>query len=1360
MDINKNQQINTFTKGMNTDTSDAYLPSEQYRYAQNVRLTTNNDSNSGELRLIEGTAELFDRRSIMWDDIVSMTSCRNMIIFIASKTILRSGAKVYNIFKFDVTQDEPQYIPLFKYWQKQDFQNVSMVARFENDKTQKLYIADGVHQIRIVDLIKTEQIPSWKSSQIGETAGFSFLQAPVVTISTGGALKPAKVQYVYRFGIEGGEFTRLSSLSSPVSLYANDTYNLGYRGESSDGNTPSTDKMATITINQTSGLDISQFNKMQVFRITYKNSTSLPVVEQIYDDTPVTEILDIGSDGITISLEELSAMGFDKIIPKILESKDNYLFAANGYDVADDVDSQFVEDIKIHTPLDDPNSNASKYIWDDNEWPEVNGEEWIDGEYFSVKFITNTRRIAKDNRSLDKIAPRRTLRRGEVYRYAIILFDKLGRRSKPKWLCDLLVPNISLLNGNKDFVDIGISIKQNKIIKNAIGYEVVRAHRTDADKITLFQGIFGYSIKHKDHINAFNYGILTPRLISDGPNAIRTQGNLSFEDQHELYSSTEDHWKSFDKLAIFACPEQCYRPNYVEDIIKGKNLYVQSAALYKYQNNYDSGDGRKNYMDFVNTIDGDKQIPVCQTAHISNITDTYRFFKGIKDKQGTLGTININGVEGINISYSFFDISTETKITLNKDFIENKDVSDIRTVSSINLTEQPFSSGENWDNAEIRAEDDNVSITIDGTAYNFINWSLQGIDFTDTEGKTWQSQIIARRHHGSGWDWREHPIYGSITAGGYGLLLASEKGFGMITPKANSGVAGARTTEEDFIDTEGDQPSSPSQNHNNSGNSSNQNLTNTDVGQFPIAIVNLRVKNPDPYRRSQTESFNYSTFYSEGNLFSAMTNDSTANTHEPSDEFQHITDEDPQEHSNTVSHDIFDGDTYGGMFTYHAGHLWDDQYMYNCPKHGVVYTVPVESSIDLAATYGDLYTRIEESKTRIFVQDFPYSLTDRFKDTSYNYTQEKNAYLYNDGYSAAANAIEFHPIKYSSVYSKEFDSRIWYSNAKENGSSGEDQWLLFQNHIDADTRYGQITNMKLFKGKLFFWQEHAMGALSINEKVMLPKIAQNDGDIDEIMLGTGNILDRCDYITTLYGMKFGEFSDTQSDSALYWWDSYNKELLQYSGNIAPLTKIKYIRDYINDNNAINHPMLAYNPKYDEILASVVSDNTVVYNELAQAFTSIYTFQPTCGITVDGELYLTDGKQLYIMNRDSNGKSTLFGKDVHPYIEYVINDQSQYTKTFDIQTFNMSGDKDQLQFTYNTPLKQDGRCSGKNVVTDRELDYRLNIPRAGRLENDQWVTGEYGDRLRGKTMRCTISSDSNSTDFSLQYIITKYRMSWS
>ena len=54
MDINDNQQINTFIKGMNTDVSDALMDSSQYRYAENIRLVTNTDSNSGEVRLIEG----------------------------------------------------------------------------------------------------------------------------------------------------------------------------------------------------------------------------------------------------------------------------------------------------------------------------------------------------------------------------------------------------------------------------------------------------------------------------------------------------------------------------------------------------------------------------------------------------------------------------------------------------------------------------------------------------------------------------------------------------------------------------------------------------------------------------------------------------------------------------------------------------------------------------------------------------------------------------------------------------------------------------------------------------------------------------------------------------------------------------------------------------------------------------------------------------------------------------------------------------------------------------------------------------------------------------------------------------------
>jgi len=65
----------------------------------------------------------------------------------------------------------------------------------------------------------------------------------------------------------------------------------------------------------------------------------------------------------------------------------------------------------------------------------------------------------------------------------------------------------------------------------------------------------------------------------------------------------------------------------------------------------------------------------------------------------------------------------------------------------------------------------------------------------------------------------------------------------------------------------------------------------------------------------------------------------------------------------------------------------------------------------------------------------------------------------------------------------------------------------------------------------------------------------------------------------------------------------------------------------------------------------------------------------------------------------------------------------------------------ILFKYNTPLNQVGYANQQNVL-EREGDYRLNVPRE-HGKNDGW-----GYRLRGKTMKCEISSRLNSTNFSL------------
>jgi hypothetical protein len=81
MSTNQNiQQINVFNKGMNTDTSDAYIPSEQYRYAENLRFITDTGGDSGELRLIEGYEELFNINT----EILAVDSIRNLIVIICN----------------------------------------------------------------------------------------------------------------------------------------------------------------------------------------------------------------------------------------------------------------------------------------------------------------------------------------------------------------------------------------------------------------------------------------------------------------------------------------------------------------------------------------------------------------------------------------------------------------------------------------------------------------------------------------------------------------------------------------------------------------------------------------------------------------------------------------------------------------------------------------------------------------------------------------------------------------------------------------------------------------------------------------------------------------------------------------------------------------------------------------------------------------------------------------------------------------------------------------------------------------------------------------------------------------------------
>ena len=136
------------------------------------------------------------------------------------------------------------------------------------------------------------------------------------------------------------------------------------------------------------------------------------------------------------------------------------------------------------------------------------------------------------------------------------------------------------------------------------------------------------------------------------------------------------------------------------------------------------------------------------------------------------------------------------------------------------------------------------------------------------------------------------------------------------------------------------------------------------------------------------------------------------------------------------------------------------------------------------------------------------------------------------------------------------DVRTHYSLSKSNDEF-VDQWAKFKplNYIDVDTRYGAITNLRTFGNELIYWQENAVGRFSVNERTLI-----TDDSNSPLMLGTGGVLSRYDYLATANGLKLGhKDSDCQSDTVLYWYDYDKHELCAYAGGqVICLSKHKRV----------------------------------------------------------------------------------------------------------------------------------------------------------------------------------------------------------
>lgn len=1317
MDINDNQQINTFTKGMNTDTSDMLLSTEQYRYAENVRLVTNTNSDTGELRIIDGNVVLTNfgnNKKLLY-----INSIQNYVVAIVETEFKNSSkdpaVKLQNPeWEIQLSNDcgetwKKIFGPCKELLHEKDKQaNISGVLRWETDNDIKFYFVDdtGKHDIMYLNIADQNPVDEQFMNDIKGVIDYKsqYLYSPVVEISDSiGELLPARVQYVYRLYKLGGAATNLSPFSKILSLYKDDIS--GYN---------KTDISSNAVSIQIPGIEKRLHDRIQLYRITYNENGNLPIINLIYDDKVFEEnfeYTDIGRNIYQISSEEFLSLQGLRITPKVIESKENYMYAANLRDSQDDLDEIF-KDVDTVAWTSGMHVGKGPYYHDQYEqfkkgdmdynkdyWKRTDGEIGGDGDVVSWNLVTQTEDISLNSKHdiRDQVA---TFKHGEVYRFGIIFYDDKGQKTSPKWIADIMIPNYGQtgfeegtvndgflgsipgvshtdvsVSGNTikyRYYSIKFSVNTSKLPKTCCAYEIVRCAHTVNDMISLTQGIVG-----RPYVE-YNGGESTSNMYHSGY-FTNMPSNVEYVLSDYKNSYFENYkYKSATDTLMFASPESVYQPDdllqlfdrYKNNIIvRGSNLFFTNSVI------------TRNNLSEINLSNyGTAKF---QQPFEPNIYDfEYHFKDGGADGFSIEHNTTTAGNQRHNV---FFQTMPST-------YVDGPSELKLYNLSDIKHAESP-----NWDqfeeNERVRFRDDTTVIG----AYNFINWSAL-IPNTLADKQEYDFFKEGRYREGDGYGNSKFNKSYPISAGGDLFLL-----------KFKDDVPVYETSLNISFRSNG--------------------------FKFPMLVVDI-IKKTIPYGGHSKTAINNSVFYSYGDVCKIN-------------------------ESNNIT--VQSGDAHVGLFRYIAAHQWGGPNTWSTNRSmSGVHIVPIESYVDLRAQSGHLFDSSKKNSWLIQYQPSNVVAT-RTSDGivyTYSYIQDVPAYVYNTAYGCQPTLVALGVNEIKDIYSPNFNTRIHYSEPKTNGED-IDNWLAYKpiNYIDVDSRHGDITELRLFKEHLMFWQPDSTGIISSNER----SIVQDTSGTD-LVLGSGTVAQRYDYISTKYGMKYGQFNDTQSNTSLYWWDGNEKEILQYTSGsqVIPLSTTKNIKNYINKNKEVDRPNLFYNNKYKELVSYVVNNESVVYNEQVDAFTSIYKFEPKFNTSlVDYELISDDNKlELMDKNNDKNDVK-LFNNPVYPLIQYVVNKNSTFVKTFDIQTFGgrFYGEDEfkDIKFEYNTPLKQHSSANGEDIVTTREYDFRLNIPRA---EDENGNSAAYGDRMRGKTMQCEMSSISNSKDFSLQYITTKYRISWS
>ena len=1332
-----NSQINTFAKGLDMDTDITMLPEGKYRYAENIRLITDADGTTGMLQNIEYIRQYGG--GIPTDEQIIGTTVTRVYdekingpvecgIVLTKKMV---GAKAYNtLYKVTGFQSQQLTSTIITCGTLGIENNVSIVSNYESDYVCNIYICDGLTPIKVINICDSKLSENGQAVEVNDPTRFDITPGCILLPFTfqntiAGALPAGTIQYCYQLFNQNGPETTTSALSEliPITKYdkAGESYKVKgqLKGELSN-------KGCQI---QASFKNDGRFDRARIFSIIYLDNTSIPdiyIINEVEIPNSGNEFNtfvynDTGSSFVSkITIDEFNAMVPFEFNAKCIEKMGNRLYAANIQELTWDVEYDaraYRSTSSGHITLD--SSDSLKVI---------TGTLSADG-----KINNGSIEVPKEH---DCINPSNVdILSSAEYCYAGAYGKRggVGPNVSYEFVYAETVPSDSYAHN----VTICRNVELNATATSAKTY-ILNESGSVIDTIPALNQIMSIPNYSNPYVCANYLGYQRDEIYRFGiifynskgiPSPVHWIGDIRMP-------SAEDGWNT--PIRPFHSGKHSYSYNGPVELVAyalGIKFTINNipSGVVSYEivrcdrNEIDRTVVTQGIMGGLFSFDGwgysdvpylgdydTRPTPMFNLA--SNFRMLYRYKTGEDDHNEH------------KVARGYFEfVSPEVciaKDTILQNIVNNTLVPLYKVNSALNgnvsipqTTVISTADGypqANDDKFGFIAEDNRIDM---GYGYKNKKYGFAGVfkyynakyDSTIKQNLPIEDGIISNilPYFINLDDAKNH----AQQIGNRQYVNLSVGGYKQVSNHGVSAVLQVPDSYDPYIYP-------------------------TKIEDFCTAIIANVKRQVIPYGGNTYISRQNSVYNSCG-CFNTVSNKSVY---------------------------CFGGDTYLGVLDYlntSVIQLEKDSEKQTESRLCCINYIPLESNVNLNLRSDDSYHRSASGLNGPnLVQNEPIALPN-------GYVQKKPYYEYNTVYSSTSGSKQYVPKTIYSVDKQINQNRIVVSELKTNNEM-TDSWTKFKfaNYLDVDSEYGQITNLKSFNNKLFYWQDNAVGVASVNERSLI-----TDNNIAELTLGTGGILTRFDHVATLNGSSIvNDKSITNSATTIYWYDFDKNEICMLGGNgVTPLSKVKGTQSYLNSlpRSVKGNAVSFYDKKYNEVWFRIYN-KSLIYNEQLQSFTSFYTHNPNWFFPFSDKLItIKDNNMYYLHNIFEVDDSDQPREERTSKVEFVVNKDISNTKVFDNVVFsaeleNRDGfDSPMIKDVIFKTKTQETNALTINDIDLREDNYRFAIPREKASGNatQQLTSQSYLGRMRGNYLICDYTFDcNNNREFKLPYIKTTYRYS--